>query len=240
MSSVTEPGNAGTTFGTREGTFGGLTVQSFVCNPFSTNTFVVHGDREAVLIDASPLSSAEVDAVCAYLTANDLKVVRALLTHAHIDHVFGCGGLADRLDVTWEVHAADMPLYVQAPQQAAMFGVAFKGGPTPSASLDEAAQISIAGVQWQVVHTPGHSPGSVSFIDRENGIVFSGDVLFRGSIGRTDLWEGSYPVLIESIEKHLLSLPDDTVVFSGHGPATTIGRERSTNPFLTDSPGHTA
>lgn len=220
--------------GSGSGTFGALTVKPFVCNPFSTNTFVVHGDSEAVIVDASPLSGAELDAVYRYVAAKELTVVRALLTHAHIDHVFGCGPLAERFDVTWEVHPADMPLYLQAPQQAAMFGVAFRGGPVPAATLDEQTEIAFAGTSWQVVHTPGHSPGSVSFVDRANGFVLSGDVLFRGSVGRTDLWEGSYPVLIESIEENLMTLPDDTVVFSGHGPSTTVGHERKTNPFLTD------
>jgi glyoxylase-like metal-dependent hydrolase (beta-lactamase superfamily II) len=211
---------------------GTLTVCTFTCNPFDTNSYVVHDGDEAVLIDASPLGADEVDRFVGYVLSNELRIVRALLTHGHIDHIFGCGLLADRLGVTWEIHAADMALYQQAPQQAAMFGIPFSGGPALRATLDEEDEIVFGGCTWKVCQTPGHSPGSVTFVDRANAVAFVGDVLFNGSVGRTDLWEGSFPTLLRSIETELLTLPDDVVVYSGHGPRTTVGHERATNPFI--------
>ncbi len=116
-----------------------------------------------------------------------------------------------------------------------MFGVELERPPTPDASLEEGEQIQFGNATWQILHTPGHSPGSVSFYDAANGFVVSGDALFRGSIGRTDLWQGSMPTLLNAIQSELMTLPDDTVVYSGHGPSTTVGYERRTNPFLADT-----
>ncbi len=213
---------------------GTLTVKEFTCNPFSTTCYVVHDGQEAVIVDASPASPAEVEKVVSYIAAHGLRVVRALLTHAHIDHIFGCEALSRRFNVTWELHPADMPLYQQAPQQASMFGVPFAGAPQIDANLDEFEEIEVLGATWSVRHTPGHSPGSVTFVDEANGFALVGDVLFNGSVGRTDLWEGSFAILRESIERELMRLNDDVVVYCGHGPHTTIGHERATNPFLQD------
>lgn len=213
---------------------GTLTVKPFTCNPFSTTCYVVHDGREAVVVDASPSHASEVEELVSYVEAHNLRVVRALLTHAHIDHIFGCRALADKFDVIWELHPADMPLYQQASQQAAMFGVPFTGAPDVNATLDEIDTLEILGTTWAVRHTPGHSPGSVTFVDEANGFALVGDVLFNGSVGRTDLWEGSFPTLRASIARELMVLDNETVVYCGHGPHTTIGHERDTNPFLRD------
>lgn len=213
---------------------GSLTIATFTCNPFSTNSYVVHGTSDAILIDASPFSTQEIERVADYIRSNGLNVVRALLTHGHIDHILGCEALGRLFDVEWEIHSADLPLFQRAPDQAAMFGLTFDGGAMPDETLGAVETIKLEGAVLRVRHTPGHSPGSVSFIDDDNGVAIVGDVLFSGSVGRTDLWEGSFPVLIRSIERELLTLPDDVVVLSGHGPETTIGVERVSNPFLAD------
>lgn len=126
-----------------------------------------------------------------------------------------------------------MPLIAHATVQAELFGVRITPPPEPTHFLKEGDVIKLGEGSFSVLHAPGHSPGSVCFYNEAEGFVIGGDVLFQGSIGRTDLWEGSFPTLIDSIKTKLLSLPDETVVYSGHGPTTTVGQERQTNPFLT-------
>ena len=154
------------------------------------------------------------------------------LTHAHVDHVMGVAEIARKTAAPVWLHPADRPLYNATAAQAAAFGLAFEERlPAPDHELADGQKLEVGGLSFDVRHAPGHSPGSVCLAG--HGVVFSGDVLFAGSIGRTDLPGGDFETLITSIERELLSLPDDTIVYSGHGPETTIGRERRTNPFLT-------
>jgi len=153
------------------------------------------------------------------------------LTHAHVDHVLGVAEVARQTGAIVWLHPADRPLYDGVAEQAAWFGLAPPAQqPAPDRDLVAGEQLKAGGLSFDVRHAPGHSPGSVCFVG--HGVVFTGDVLFAGSIGRTDLPGGDYETLIASIERELLPLPDDTIVYSGHGPETTIGRERQTNPFL--------
>ncbi|MGH7522516.1 MAG: MBL fold metallo-hydrolase [Gemmatimonadales bacterium] len=154
------------------------------------------------------------------------------LTHAHLDHVLGVPKVAQETGVSVWLHPADRPLYDTVPEQAAWFGLAAPQGlPAPDREMVHGEQLQVGDLRFDVRHAPGHSPGSVCLLGP--GVAFSGDVLFAGSIGRTDLPGGDFETLIASIERELLPLPDDTIVYSGHGPETTIGRERRTNPFLT-------
>lgn len=210
-----------------------MQIRSFTFNPFSTNCFVGHDAGEAVVVDPACRSVEEVEDVVRYVTDERLRVTRILLTHAHIDHIFGCRALCDRLGVGIWVHRSDAPLLAAAVRQGEMFGVAVEEPPEPVGYLADGDNVTVGGASWQVLHTPGHSPGSVSFADTENRFVLSGDVLFHDSIGRTDLWMGSLETLMRSIFDRLMPLGDDMVVWSGHGPTTTIGRERESNPFLT-------
>jgi glyoxylase-like metal-dependent hydrolase (beta-lactamase superfamily II) len=212
-----------------------MTVKSFVVSPFAENCYVCHDAGEAVLIDPGTATEAERSAVLDYITRNGLTVRHLLLTHAHIDHILGCAFFAREFGMKWKLHEADLPLLESAELQARMFGVELERPPTPDASLGEGQTIRFGTATWQILHTPGHSPGSVSFYDEANGFVIGGDVLFQGSIGRTDLWGGSMPTLLNAIQRKLMPLPDDTVVYSGHGPETTIGAERRTNPFLANT-----
>ena len=154
------------------------------------------------------------------------------LTHAHLDHVLGVRAVAAATGAPVWLHPADRPLYDAVPQQAEWFGL---GKPTdlpaPDKEFAHGDRVEVGGLGFDVRHTPGHSPGSVCLAG--HGIVLVGDVLFAGSIGRTDLPGGDFATLIASIEHELLALPDSTIVYSGHGPETTIGREREANPFLT-------
>lgn len=209
-----------------------MTVKSFVVSPFAENCYVCHDGGRAVLIDPGTATPEERHAVEDYITRNDLRLSHLLLTHAHLDHILGCAYFARHFGMRWKLHPDDAPLLDGAEMQARMFGVSLERPPAPETTLEDGMTIEFGSARWEVLHTPGHSPGHVCFYDRENGFVIGGDVLFQGSIGRTDLWGGSMPTLLESIRTKLLVLPDATVVYSGHGPQTTIGAERRTNPFL--------
>jgi hydroxyacylglutathione hydrolase len=210
-----------------------MTVKSFIVSPFAENCFVCHDGKEAVLIDPGTATERETDAVLRYIEDNGLEIKHLLLTHAHIDHVFGCAFFADHFGMSWQMHRDDLELLRNAPKQAELFGVSVEPPPVPDTFLREGDTISFGSAGWKVLHCPGHSPGSICFYDEQNGLVISGDALFQGSIGRTDLWQGSLPQLLSSIFEKLMVLPDDTRVYPGHGPATTIGAERQSNPFLT-------
>jgi glyoxylase-like metal-dependent hydrolase (beta-lactamase superfamily II) len=153
------------------------------------------------------------------------------LTHAHLDHVLGVSQVRAATGAPVFLHPADRPLYDRIPDQATAFGLRADPLAPPDRSFTPGEELRVGGLSVTVRHTPGHSPGSISVVGE--GIVFAGDVLFQGSIGRTDLPGGDLETLLASIERELLVLPDSTIVYSGHGPATTIGAERRTNPFLT-------
>jgi glyoxylase-like metal-dependent hydrolase (beta-lactamase superfamily II) len=147
-----------------------------------------------------------------------------------VDHVLGVARVREATSAPVYLHPDDRPLYDHAAEQAAAFGMPRVSLPPPDRALAHGDVLRAGALEFGVRHTPGHSPGSVSLVGQ--GIAFTGDVLFQGSIGRTDLMGGDFDTLMRSIERELLTLPDDTIVYSGHGPETTIGRERRGNPFL--------
>ena len=212
-----------------------MTISSYTFNPFSTNCYLIESAGELVIVDPSNQSELEHQTLISEIESRDASLQRIQLTHAHIDHIFGCARMSQHFGVGIEVHASEKVLLQRGETQAAMFGVELEAPPEPVALIEPGSQISFGDVTWDVLHTPGHSPGSVSFVDRDAGLVISGDVLFAGSIGRTDLWQGSLPTLMRSIFEQLVQLVplgDAYRVLSGHGPETTIGRERTSNPFL--------
>ena len=210
-----------------------LTVKTFTFSPFQTNCYVCHDAGEAVIVDPSCYTEAEQQAVVDYLAANSLTLRHLLLTHAHIDHIFGCAAFAERYGMDWQMHRDGLPFIDRAEEQSVFFGTPLTPPPRPTTFLDEGDTVRFGEAAWEVLHTPGHAPGSVCFYDAEAGFVIAGDVLFMNSIGRTDLPGGSLPVLMQSIFQKLVPLGDAVKVYPGHGPATTIGRERRNNPFLT-------
>jgi glyoxylase-like metal-dependent hydrolase (beta-lactamase superfamily II) len=183
--------------------------------------------REAVMIDPGE----EPAMFLAELNTRGWTLRGIWLTHAHIDHVLGIPAVRARHDVPILLHPEDRPLYENADRQAEWFGIRLEPLPDPDHSLTHGETVAVGGFDFDVRHTPGHSPGSVSFVGQ--GVVLSGDALFAGSIGRTDLPGGDLATLLLSIQRQLLTLPDSTQVLSGHGPRTTVGVERLTNPFLT-------
>jgi len=213
-----------------------LQAPEVVCFPngsFAENCYLVADPqvREAVLVDPGEEAELFLDR----LKAEGLRLREIWLTHAHIDHVAGVSAVKAATGAPILLHPADRLLYDNAPTQAAMFGLHMDTLPPVDGALVDGQTVSVGQFAFEVRHTPGHSPGSVSFIG--HGLAFSGDVLFAGSVGRTDLPGGDTATLLTSIKTRLYTLPDDTAVLSGHGPATTIGEEKRTNPFVRMVPG---
>lgn len=216
-----------------------MTVKSFTFNPFQTNCYVCHDEGEAVIVDPSAQTDKECQAVMDYLEENDLEVVHLLLTHAHIDHIFGCAFFENAFGKTFKMHRADLLFLERSEEQAVGFGFPLEPPSRPQVFLSEGDTLSVGSASWSVLHTPGHSPGSITFYDAEDHLALSGDVLFMGSIGRTEgLPATSLPELMTSIFQKLLPLGDEVTIYPGHGPKTTIGRERRSNPFLTGQMPH--
>lgn len=197
---------------------------------FAENCYIV-ADREAgeaVLVDPGE----EAELFLARLRSEQLTLTAMWLTHAHLDHVAGIGDVKAHLDVPIWLHPADRRLYDHAPDQARMLlGMTMPPPPAPDRIIVPGEPMRVGTCDFDVRFVPGHSPGSVAFICE--GVAIVGDVLFAGSVGRVDLPGGDGATLIASIRNELLTLPDETVVYPGHGPETTIGRERATNPFVT-------
>jgi glyoxylase-like metal-dependent hydrolase (beta-lactamase superfamily II) len=201
-----------------------MKILAFEVTPFMVNCYVVKDGGDAVVIDPGDTSPR-------MLRALDGSTVRTIVnTHCHCDHCGGNAELAAKTHAELAIHRDELPLLHAMEIQAQMFGVSVVPSPEPARFLKEGDTVSAGSVSLKVLDAPGHSPGHIVLVG--DGHVFCGDVLFQGSIGRTDLPGGDYHQLLESIRTKLLTLPDDTVVYPGHGPATTIGDERNTNPFL--------
>jgi glyoxylase-like metal-dependent hydrolase (beta-lactamase superfamily II) len=196
---------------------------------FAENCYLVAdpATSEAVLIDPGE----EPGLFLGRLAAERLTLRAVWLTHGHLDHILGVDEIVTRTGAPVYLHPADRPLYDAAPQQGAWLGIPAPVPPAPDRELADGDTLSVGKLTFTVRHLPGHSPGGVAIIG--HGVAFVGDALFAGSIGRTDLPGGDPETLLRGIRNVLLALPDETVVYSGHGPETTIGEERRTNPFLT-------
>ena len=206
-----------------------MSVETLQLGPVGTNCFIV-GDEvtgRAAVVDPGDDAAR----VLAALRRLGLTAELIVLTHAHFDHVGGVRGLKEATGAQVAVGEVEAPfLEAAAAHAAAMFGIRIEPPPAPDRLLREGDAVMLGGRSYRVVHTPGHSPGHICLLG--DGNAFVGDVVFQGSIGRTDLPGGDHDTLLRSIARHLLPLPDDTVLYNGHGPATTVGRERRTNPFL--------
>ena len=184
------------------------------------------GGTDAVIIDPGE----EADRFLEEARLRGRTISGIWLTHAHIDHIMGVEAVKQATGAPIHLHPDDRPIYDSLVTQGQLFGFDLTPPPPPDVELHHGQRLRLGDVELEVRHVPGHSPGHVCFVG--NGFVLAGDVLFQGSIGRTDLMGGSLPTLLAGIRAQLFTLPDDTVVFPGHGPATTIGRERATNPYL--------
>lgn len=211
-----------------------MTIKKFEFNNFPVNTYLLHDETgEAVLIDCGCMYPEEEAALDRYIRENNLKLTRLLCTHLHLDHVMGNSYVYQTYGLKPEAHRADVEGLPTIEQQALPFGIRLPRPSVPVTSfLEEGDVIRFGNSTLSVIHVPGHSPGSVVFFNARNKAAISGDVLFYNSIGRTDLWGGNYEELIDGIKDKLFTLPDETVVYPGHGPETTIENEKMGNPFL--------
>ncbi len=212
-----------------------MKVKTFTFNMFGVNTYVVYdpGTLQAAIIDPGMINTAEEQLLVDFIKENRLSPIHLINTHLHIDHTFGDDFIAATYGLKLEANEADSKFGQHRDVQARGFGLPGSVGPVEiDVELNDGDKIIIGNGRLEVMTVPGHSPGSIVLYDREDGILFSGDVLFHGSIGRTDLAGGNHAQLIDGIHKKLLPLPDDTVVYPGHGTPTTIGRERRSNMFL--------
>ena len=212
-----------------------LVIKEFQFNPFSENTYVVSDNEtgECAIIDAGCYYADEQDTLSYYISDNKLNVKYLLATHLHLDHSFGDRYIYNMYRIGLTAHPNDAFLLENMEEQASMFGIQLPAPPIPiSHNIKEGDIFKIGKYTLQAIHVPGHSPGSIVYYCQEEGVAFGGDVLFRGSIGRTDLSGGNYNQLITGIREKLLTLPENTVVYSGHGPSTTIGFEKNQNPYL--------
>ena len=196
---------------------------------FAENCYLLIDERSGACAIIDP--GEEAGLIAHKLASAGVQPVGIWLTHAHIDHVLGVVRLKAETAAPVYVHPADRVLYDHVLEQALAFGLRAEALPEPDHALAHGDVLPVGELEFRVRHAPGHSPGSVVF--EGQGVVFTGDVLFQGSIGRTDLPGGDLETLMRSIERELLTLPDSTIVYSGHGPETTVGRERHANPFLT-------
>lgn len=212
-----------------------MKVAVFQLMLFQVNCYVVYDpkEKEAAIVDPGIIDIREIDAIDNFLKKNDLKVVSVINTHLHIDHVVANSSLATKYGVPVMAHAEDSILGDRLREQAMQFGLPFKmenAGVTHL--IGDGDTIKIGSGSLKVIHVPGHSPGGIALYDAQDGFLISGDTLFDGSIGRTDLPGGNIAKLLESVKKRLYVLPAETVVYPGHGPATTIGKEKESNPYV--------
>ncbi len=208
-------------------------VQSFVNNPYQENTYILYDESgECAIIDPGMETASEQNAVVNFIRSNNLKPVLLLNTHCHIDHVLGNKFIFDQYGLKPQFHEGELPLLEAVAAYAPSMGIRYELSPLPDEYLPETGSIKFGRTELHLIFAPGHSPAHLCFYDKDANLLIGGDVLFRNSIGRTDLPGGSFTQLIDNIEQKLFLLPDDCTVYPGHGPETTIGYEKVTNPFL--------
>lgn len=210
-----------------------LSSRSFTFNPFSENTYVLWDEtKECIIIDPGCYTTEEKSNLEEFITAQQLKPVKILMTHAHIDHMLGNNFLTGRYGLDIQLSFIEKELLRRADVYGEMWGIRAEASPPPLHDIIEGEEIKFGSTILKAFFTPGHSPGSFSFYHAPSKAVFAGDALFYRSIGRTDLPGGDTETLLESIRTKLFALPDETTVYSGHGPQTLIGDEKANNPFL--------
>ena len=205
-----------------------MILEMLTVGPFQENCYVIGDGETGAVVDPGD----EATRIALAVEQTQLEIDQILVTHAHIDHVGAVGALADEYACPVLMHAEAEPMLEQLPTQAMMMGLRFGKVPTVDRYVEDEEVLEIGELRLKSLYTPGHAPGHLAFYIENEELLLSGDALFAGSVGRTDLFGGDMEVLLRSINERLLTLPDETRVYPGHGPQTTIGAERAHNPFL--------
>ena len=210
-----------------------LKIKTFEFSPIQENTYILYNEFNACLIiDPGCYFDSEKEELANFIEKEGLKPLMLLNTHCHLDHVFGNKFVAEKYSLVLQLHEKELPVLQFAPASGLMYNMPFDNYVGDYIFLQAGDVIKIGDDALEVLFTPGHSPASICFYSAQNNFVIGGDVLFKQSIGRTDLPGGNFDVLMNSIKTQLLVLPDETIIYSGHGAATTIGEEKRSNPYL--------
>jgi len=211
-----------------------MKIKIFVFSPFQENTFVIWDEvtNKSCIIDPGCYSTSEEEELKNFITSNKLTVKYLINTHCHIDHIFGNSFVKNEFNPKFLAPKEDVPLLEMAIEQGKQFGIKVKPSPLPDDFIEESQPIRLGDVELKFLFTPGHTPGEYCIYIPSESICITGDVLFKESIGRTDLWRGNFETLINSIKTKLLILPDETAIYPGHGGSSTIGYEKEHNSFL--------
>ncbi|QPH38334.1 MBL fold metallo-hydrolase [Pedobacter endophyticus] len=211
-----------------------ITVKTFTFNAYSENTYLLFDEtKSCIIVDPGMYDAAEQNELTLFIKSNDLKPVLLLNTHCHLDHVFGNKFIFDTYGLKAQFHEGELPILTAVPGYAPSMGFTrYEVSPLPEVFLPESGTVRFGNSSLELIFSPGHSPAHLCFYSKADGFLIGGDVLFYGSIGRTDLPGGNHQQLIQNISTKLFVLPDETKVYPGHGPATTIGFEKQHNPFF--------
>ncbi len=211
-----------------------MEIHQITFNTFQENTFMLWDNTgDCIIIDPGCYEKNEELELADFINKNNLNPVKLINTHCHIDHILGNKFVSEKWNLELYINKIDLPLLEGSGDIARMYGFEnYKGSPYPKHYLEEGDILEFGESKLEILFTPGHAPGHICLFNKEEGFIVSGDVLFNGSIGRTDLPGGDFDTLIESIKTKLMTLQDETIVYCGHGPSTSIGRERISNPFL--------
>ena len=209
-----------------------MEVKCFTFNDYQENTYLLTEDKNCIIIDPGNYSEEENKTIKNYIEEKSLTPKFILITHTHIDHILGINFLSTLYPVKTYIPLSEKKIYDQMESYASMFGMQNYTHKKDVSTIDESTNLSFMGNEITILSLPGHSPGHIAFYFKEHKFCFSGDVIFKNSIGRTDLPGGDFDTLINSIKKRLFLIDDSTTVFPGHGPVTSIGDEKSNNPFL--------
>lgn len=210
-----------------------LEIKKFIVNPFQLNAYVLYDEtRECILIDPAVSNTGELEELKSFISDNQLITQLVVNTHSHIDHILGNKTVCEAFGVPLYAHPDGQSFLEHAAASAQKFGLPFAGVKPIDVFIHEPQELKFGNTVLKVLDTPGHAAGSICLYAEKEGVIVVGDVLFRESIGRTDLPTGDYDVLQKSIWEKLFVLPNETVVFPGHGPKTTIGYEKENNPFV--------
>ena len=210
-----------------------LTIKSFEFSPIQENTYILYNEfNDCIIIDPGCYFDEEKEELATFISSNNLLPKMLVNTHCHLDHVFGNKFISEKYNLMLNLHEKEKPVLAFAPTSGLMYDMPFDNYSGDFNLLNEGDTVALGKDELKVLLVPGHSPGSLAFYSAENKFVISGDALFKNSIGRTDLPGGNHEQLIKSIKEQLLALPEETLVYSGHGPLTKIGDEKKNNPYL--------